>query len=278
MPHPKRHGSDVLENKSEFTERLRGKRIALFLDYDGTLTPIVQRPEMATLSDETRSAVRRAAGRLTTIAIVSGRDLAGVREMVGLDNLVYAGSHGYDIQGPHGLSMQHEQAQTCLPDLDEAEEALRQRLTRIAGCHVERKRFAIAVHYRQVDEIDLPEVERAVDEVQREHPRLRKRGGKKIFELQPDVAWDKGRAVLWLLRKLDLDQPDVLPIYVGDDVTDEDAFRALQGWGIGICVDCADRPTHAEYSLRDTRHVREFLELLADSRRKDQGSTTKDEG
>jgi len=253
---------NILQNPRQFAERLHGRRIALFLDYDGTLTPIVERPERAMLSEPMRSAIRRAAERLTTLAVISGRDLPDVRGMVGLENLVYAGSHGYDIQGPGGLRMQQEAAQDCLPELDAAEQALRGRLADIKGCHVERKRFAIAVHYRQVDETDVPAIEGIVQDVQREHTGLRMRGGKKIFELQPDVEWDKGRAVLWLLGALELEGPDILPIYVGDDVTDEDAFEALQGRGIGICVDCENRDTLAEFSLTDPEQVREFLQFF----------------
>ncbi|MEW6299633.1 MAG: trehalose-phosphatase [Thermodesulfobacteriota bacterium] len=254
----------ALENMDKIAARLKRHQLALFLDYDGTLTPIVRRPEDATLSEQMRSVLRQLAGRCT-VAIVSGRDRQDAEGMVRVEGLVYAGSHGFDIRGPHGLVMQHEGAEQRLPELDAAERQLRARTAAIAGARVERKRFAIAVHYREVaDDDDVQQVEGVVDEVCRAHRGLRKKGGKKVFELQPDVEWDKGRAVLWLVQSLGLDKPGVAVVYIGDDVTDEDAFRALRqrDAGIGIRVAAPDSSTEAAYYLRDCEDVREFLQLL----------------
>jgi alpha,alpha-trehalase len=197
------------------------------------------------------------------VAVVSGRDLADVRDRVGLADLVYAGSHGFDIAGPGGLEQVLPRVRESIPALDAAERGLLDALGGIDGALVERKRFTIAVHYRLVREGEVPAVERAVDAALAEHPGLRKRHGKKVLELQPDGAWDKGAAVRWLLGALELDGPDVLPIYLGDDLTDEDAFRALAGRGIGVAVLDAPRATAAGYALRDPSEVRVFLAALA---------------
>jgi alpha,alpha-trehalase len=234
----------------------------VLLDYDGTLTPIVDRPELAVLDEATRRAVRRLALRCV-VAIVSGRDLADVRERVAIDGIYYAGSHGFDIAGPGGLREAAQGALAAVPFLDAAEAELGGALAGVAGALLERKRFSIAVHYRLVQDRDVPAVEQAVDETLRRHGRLRKRSGKKVFELQPDIRWDKGAAVRWLLGALGLSGPGVLSLYIGDDVTDEDAFRALSGLGVGIIVRDRPRPTAAGYFLQDTREVREFLEILA---------------
>jgi len=93
------------------------------------------------------------------------------------------------------------------------------------------------------------------------HTGLRRTGGKKIYELRPDVDWDKGHAVLWLIEALGLQA--CLPVYIGDDLTDEDAFRALEGKGVGICVQAAPHPTVSNYSLPDPAAVRELLAALA---------------
>jgi trehalose-phosphatase len=249
---------------------LEDRRLVLFFDYDGTLTPIVRRPEDATLSDAMRSLLRELAAHVT-VGIVSGRDLDDVRSMVALDELYYAGSHGFDVRGPGGLRMQHQEARTRLPELDAAEAELRGRLESIDGVRVERKGFAVAVHYREADEAEVANVGAAVDDAIDRHAGLRKKGGKKIFELQPDVAWDKGRAVRWLLEQLELTGPDVLPVYVGDDETDEDAFEILSGdgdgAGVGIRVGSPHEPTRATYHLRDPheleRLARELLTRLA---------------
>ncbi len=253
----------ALRHFDELTEQLRGRRLALFLDYDGTLTPIVDRPEDATLPGPMRSLLTELSEQVT-VAIVSGRDLADVQQMVALENLVYAGSHGFDIAGPGGLQLQHAEAQALLPDLDAAEQKLQQRLASIDGVRIERKRFAIAIHYRLAAAADLPRIETAVGEVQREHPALRKKGGKKIFELQPDVPWNKGHAVLWLRQTLQLDRPDVLTVYLGDDETDEDAFAAIvqADVGLGIIVGLPERPTAARYYLEDCEQLQRLLQAL----------------
>lgn len=252
----------ALEQIERIASRLEARRLALFFDYDGTLTPIVRRPEDATLSDDMRSLLRELASRVV-VGVISGRDLADVRRMVALDMLYYAGSHGFDVTGPDGMRMQQPDALERLPELDAAERELSDRLQGIGGAWVERKRFAIAVHYREAGSEDVPRIETAVDAVRDSRPRLRKKGGKKIYELQPDVAWDKGRAVRWLLETLDLRGADVLPVYVGDDTTDEDAFEALVRDGIGIRVGSPDEPTRAHFFVRTTDELSRFgRELL----------------
>jgi trehalose 6-phosphate phosphatase len=252
----------ALEALPELERKLAGRRPAWFLDYDGTLTPIVQRPEDARLSSSMREVLRRLARR-HPVAIISGRDRPDVQGLVGLDELVYAGSHGFDIAGPGGLRMEPEQAVACLPDLDAAQEKLRQQLADVTGARLERKRFALAVHYRQVAAAEVPAVEKEVAAVSAEHPRLRRSGGKKVFELRPDVDWDKGKAVLWLLDALGLNDAGVVPFYLGDDLTDEDAFRALAGRGFGIVVD-PPAETAADYHLRNVAEVEAFLNAVAD--------------
>ncbi len=240
---------------------LAGRWPAFFLDYDGTLTPIVSQPEDALLADDVRQVLRELAG-LCTVAIVSGRDRADVEPLVALDSLVFAGSHGFDIRGPNGLRLEHEGGRACLPALEKAESELRSALETIVGARVERKRFAIANHYRNVADADTPRVERVVREVAARYPTLRISHGKKVFELRPDIDWDKGRAVLWLLEALGLDDSKALPFYLGDDVTDEDAFLALADRGIGVLVGRPSYLTHATYGLRDTEDVRQFLERM----------------
>jgi alpha,alpha-trehalase len=158
--------------------------------------------------------------------------------------------------------MQHEGGVAAAPALRAAEEQLRSRLAGVDGAAVEGKTFAIAVHYRLVQERQVPYVAEVVNSVAGGYPGLRVAGGKKIFELRPRIEWDKGRAVLWLLRALKLDLADVCPIYIGDDVTDEDAFDAVADRGVGILVRDGPRETAARYALRQPEEVRRFLEAL----------------
>lgn len=250
----------ALEKAGDIVRGLGGRSLVVFLDYDGTLTPIVADPAQALLSASTREAVRRLAHRCT-VAVISGRDLDDVHAMVDVDGLAYAGSHGFDILRPDGG--REQRGREYLPALDRAEAVLREPLGRVDGVRLERKGFAIAVHYRRVAPGDIPDVERAVDAVASQIPELRKTGGKKIFELRPDIDWDKGRALLRLLEVLGADGDDIVPMYVGDDETDEDAFREVRERGIGVVVGSEERPTLARYALGDPDEVRAFLEALS---------------
>ncbi len=248
----------ALDNLDRISDRADGKQIAVFLDYDGTLCPIVETPELAVIPEEIRDAVI-ALARHCPLGIISGRDLEDVRDKLQIDGIVYAGSHGFDITGPNGLQIDDTLGEKFLPALEEAEELLACRLGSVSGVLVERKKFAVAIHYRRVDPGDVEGVEAAVDEVAARHPELRKAFGKKIFELQPKTDWHKGKALLSLLGAMGLDRNDVLPFYIGDDVTDEDAFRSLKGRGIGVVVRNDPYETAADYSLRDPDEVRRLL-------------------
>ena len=149
-----------------------------------------------------------------TVGIISGRDLQDVQKMVKIDSILYAGSHGFDISSPEDLEIQNQIGEEFLPVLDEAEKELSEKLQSIDKVIVERKKFAIAIHYRLVEPKWIETIEKVVDEVATKHSELRKAYGKKIFELQPDIDWHKGKALLTLLKALKLDRGDVLPFYI----------------------------------------------------------------
>jgi trehalose-phosphatase len=233
-----------------------GHRLAVFLDYDGTVTPIVSRPEDAWLSESMRQTLRSLTARVP-VAILSGRDLDDVRGRVLVDGVVYAGSHGFDIAGAGGL--RRELGAAYLPVLDEAETELREALDEIPGAQLERKHFSVAAHYRNVNENDAFRVAVAVEAVAAKHRELRRTEGKKVYELLPDIDWDKGKAVLWLLETLELERGNAFPIFIGDDRTDENAFRALTNRGAGILVSEQPGLTAASYWLKDPEEVECFL-------------------
>ena len=261
--------ANALEEVEVLLGRLGDRRPAVFLDYDGTLTPIVDRPDDAVISDGMRDAVRRLARRCS-VCVVSGRDRPVVQQLMGVDDLIVAGSHGFDIWSPSGGAIERQEGGGYDALLGQVTEQLRALIGSVRGSLIETKRSSVAVHYRLVDASERPRVKAIVDGALAEHPdSLKVTPGKMVFEIQPKVDWDKGKAVLHLLGALGLDGPDVVPIYVGDDITDEHAFEALAGRGLGILVAEADDPevvgrmTAAAFVLRDPREVQQLLEVLA---------------
>ncbi|MFO7659048.1 MAG: trehalose-phosphatase [Bacteroidales bacterium] len=253
----------AISKQSKFHSFAGDKTPVLFLDYDGTLSPIVKRPEDAILSKEMKNVLEQCAARFT-VAIVSGRDMDDVKNLVGIENIIYAGSHGFRISGPDGLYMEHEKTEEILPQLDKIENELNNSLNGITGLLVDRKRYAVGVHFRNTAEDQLPKIIKTVDDLLERFPEFKKGEGKKIVEIKPGVDWHKGKAINWIIEKSGLaDNPDIMPIYIGDDVTDEDAFRTLSDKGIGILVGVHEQPTAAKYALKNVYQVRLFLQELS---------------
>lgn len=255
---------DGLPSARPLEARLRARLtdpFAVFLDYDGTLTPIVDDPDDALIAERTRATIEALAA-VTLVAVVSGRDLDDVRAKVGVDGLAYAGSHGFDIRHADG---RHQQVATDYLDaLDRAEHELERRLVEIPAARIERKRFAIAVHDRAVHDPGLRErIAEIVAELADQESQLRATGGKRIHELRPDIDWDKGRAIETLLAELGAEGR--VPLYLGDDLTDEDGFRAVKAHG-GVAVvvrgEDADRMTFADAALETTDEAERFLDEL----------------
>src|SRR5262249_52508444 len=156
---------------------------------------------------------------------------------MGLDNLLVAGDHGFDIWSPTGGTIQRDEGASAEGLLRAVEARLRTELATIPGVLIEPKKFSLAVHYRLVPDEQRRRVKEIVDAILGEHPNeLKITPGKMVLEIQPKRDWDKGKAVLYLLKALGLDRDQVVPVYVGDDITDEDAFRAVAGRGVGLLV------------------------------------------
>jgi trehalose 6-phosphate synthase/phosphatase len=234
---------------------------ALFFDYDGTLTPHTPHPRDAVLPDAARAALEHAARTPNVdVVIVSGRALSDVQAMVGVPGLTYVGNHGFEIEGP-GISYRHGDTDLHGPSLDRAADQLE--ALGIDGGWVERKGLTISYHFRQVAEPLRSEAERRATAVVRQHD-LVPIVGKAVVEGRPPVEWHKGRAVLHVLRQRHgTDWPSrVRAIYIGDDVTDEDAFRSLRGIGRSVCVGtCAG--SVADYRLPNPAAVVQLIRWLA---------------
>ncbi|EEF29812.1 probable trehalose-phosphate phosphatase F isoform X1 [Ricinus communis] len=273
----------ALNSFEQITNFAKNKKIAMFLDYDGTLSPIVDDPDQALMSDDMRSAVRNVAKYFPT-AIISGRSRDKVFELVGLTELYYAGSHGMDIMGPINNSVSNDHAngikstdqqgkdvnlfqpaKEFISMIDEVFRTLVENTKAIKGAKVENHKFCTSVHYRNVDEKNWPTVAQIVHDILKQYPRLRLTHGRKVLEVRPVIDWNKGKAVEFLLESLGLsNSDDVLPIFIGDDRTDEDAFKVLRkgNKGYGILVSPVPKETNAFYSLRDPTEVMKFLKSL----------------
>lgn len=258
-----RQGTPIFPEGSDIFERLTQRKPVIFLDYDGTLSPIVPRPEDAVLSEHMKDLLRHLA-KLFTVAVITGRDKQDVEERVGLKEMIYAGSHGYIITGPNGLYMEHPDSKKIIPRLDEMEKEVQALLKeKTSGTQLDRKRYAIGIHYRNAAPGDEKTVDEIADQMLQKYEGFKKGEGKKILEIKPDLDWDKGKAVHWIMEALELDQRhDLVPIYIGDDLTDEDAFKALQGQGIGILVGGHGQKTAAAYALKNVFQVKEFFARL----------------
>jgi len=252
---------------NHFLERVaRSKRIFLFLDYDGTLTPIVKRPELARITPQQRKLLAALSQlKRYQLAIISGRALADVKKLARLKKIIFAGNHGMELSGP-GIKFLHKKALS----LNSIIKGIYRQLSKICksfpGSIVENKGLTLSVHFRAVkgrrNIRNLSKDVRRLLNKKEYQGKLRLTQGKKVLELRPKVDWNKGKAVELIMKKMRLSTKSNLAVYIGDDTTDEDAFRNLQARGITIFVGKPKKDSCAKYYLRNTQQVYRFLNRL----------------
>lgn len=250
----------ALAHIDEIVDRLSDQPHAVCLDYDGTLTPIRPSPPEAILGEEMRAAIMKLA-RQCPVAIVTGRELGDARAMVDVD-VIYAASHGFELQFPDETASAHPPAEAFRAEIADTAATAEAGARDIEGVLIERKPFSTAVHFRLTRPEDMPRVHALIAELERQYPGLRVLHGKMVCEFQPRLDWNKGRAVLLVAERLGAPKRGLL--YIGDDVTDEDAFKAIRPDGTSILVSEAARETDARYRLHDPDEVQLFLDRLAD--------------
>ena len=245
----------------------RTGRLVLLLDFDGTLAPIVDRPELAEMPARTRRALERLMAMPgVAVAVVSGRGLGDVRGRAALAGIAYAGNHGMEIEGA-GLHRIHPEAATARPELERVAARIEADLEGIDGAFLEDKGLTLSIHYRLAPD-RAEEVREIVLEAVEGRDGLTVTEGKMVLEVRPRVEWDKGRAVLYLLDQM-RPPADAPVLYLGDDRTDEDAFRALRGWdpaAEGVLVaEVPPAESAASSFLRDPAEAGALFEALADA-------------
>lgn len=232
-----------------------------FFDYDGTLTPIVERPDLAKISPEMKEIIRQLSLKYKC-AIVSGRERKNLQTLVDIPGIFYAGDHGLDIIGPD-ISLIHPKAKKFLPLIQDISKSLDKSLSHIPGVIVEKKKISVAIHYRQVSKKDLSRLKLPLKEILKENREdIRLLTGKKVVEFLPNIEWNKGKAVLWILNTLGVDWSEHKIFYLGDDTTDENAFRILRTRGTSILIAEKAQKSAADFRLSSPEEVKYWLKYF----------------
>ena len=246
-------------------DRARYGHMLIALDFDGTIAPIVPHPEEAELLPEARSVLNALAQREDTdIALISGRSLTDLVERIGIADVYYAGNHGLEIRGPD-LADTVSGARELQPRVQEIWHVLQAAVGDVAGIYLENKQLSLSVHYRRVDDERVQQrIEADVRRVFDEHrDGLRLTSGKRVLEVRPDIDWHKGKALLFIIADIERARgARMLPMFVGDDKTDEDAFAALPESEAGVLVGAPDTKTAAGSYVRTPEEVVQLLEQL----------------
>jgi len=251
-----------LSQQEWILSRFSHHKSIIFLDYDGTLTPIISRPELAIMGESMRKALIKLSVKFP-VAIISGRELSDVMNLVQIPHIYYAGNHGFEFKYPDGRETLLENVKKYLPLADQIQAFLQPLRLSYPGIIIERKKFSLAVHYRLIkDENLIQSLKTSLSGIATRFPLFKLTSGKKVFELRPSIDWHKGKAVQVITNEIYGNSPDSYPLYIGDDLTDEDAFRAIKGWGTGILVGNEVQSTFGDFSLKDTDEVRVFIEQL----------------
>lgn len=252
--------------REKFLRRIAEKQVFLFLDFDGTLAPIASAPDKAALPSGTKKVLSALVKRLKgQVVIVTGRALLDIKKKVGIKNIFYIGSHGFEIENrPFPLSRAY--IKKTYRTITLIAKKTHERFPKSSGIVIENKKLVLSVHYRRLEQEEQKAFRRFFLRIVRPFLKtgvIRLKGGKKVFELCPPVDWNKGKAVRWFLKKhrsaQELRRTSIF--YIGDDKTDEDAFRALGRLGTTILVG-RSKSSAAKYYLRNTGEVKTLLTMF----------------
>lgn len=238
----------------------------LLLDYDGTLTPIVARPEIAILPDESRRSLEELVeNERFVVGVVSGRELAELEGLVAIPGLIYAGNHGLEMRGL-GMDFVHPEALGFIELLTVIAGVLERELKDVPKVLVHDKKLTLSVHLRNVLDSYVRKVDRTVTSVVEAYAsdgQVKITRGKKVLEVRPNISWGKGEAI----EKIRQDCGDSpVPMFFGDDQTDEDGFAVVQNAnGIAVYIGPPRQETKALHQLESPAEVAQVLALLAGS-------------
>ena len=259
---------------TKISQKIKNAHVCVFLDYDGTLTKITNTPQQACLSNETKDVLQKLIKNpQCQIILVSGRSLKNIKKLVGIKNVVYAGNHGLEF-GDLRTTFAMPISARYKTILKKIKAKLAFRLASIKGVLLEDKKFSLSLHYRLAKKKDLSVIKAIfynVIENTKTCGELTVLTGKQVLEITPAIAWNKGKIVLLILVLLKalLKTSKIIPLYIGDDVTDENAFSAIKNQGITVFVG-DPKKTQANYYLKNIQEVKMLLKkinlLLASSK------------
>jgi len=255
---------DIAVHLSSFIKT--GDKVALLLDYDGTLAPLVSHPSMAVMEPESEAALKVLSKQENMyIAIISGRGAENVRDKVGLDNATYAGNHGLEILYANGTKFEYIVSAKLNNHFTEMVDELREKVGKCGGA-VENKLTSVSYDYRRVpEELRVGLANECVKVIQ-SYGYIDSTAHLGI-EGRPPVHWNKGFAAELILKEKFGDDwaSNVKVIFAGDDTTDEDVMEVLKGIGMSFRVETErDLKTYADFLLPSTKTVSYILEWLVD--------------
>lgn len=256
----------LFDRWDQVKRKLADKYIFIFFDYDGTLTPIARTPQQAVISEKVKELLKKISEKPgLALAIISGRQLKDIKNIVGLKDIIYAGNHGLEIQGPK-IKLESKVAPGSRLIIRNIYENMVSSFSRIKGVLIEDKGLSVSVHYRLMDVKDMPEFLSIFSEITESFTtdnKIKINEGKKVYEIKPMVAWDKGKTVLWLLARQQFlaGKDKVFPVYFGDDLADEDVFKVLKNKGLTIFVG-QPRASKALYYVKSTTEVTRFMKQV----------------
>lgn len=253
-------------------KKINNKHLCIFLDFDGTLVPIRRDPRDVKLSKSGRNILKGIVGlKDVSIAIISGRALKEIKKLVSVKGITYAGNHGFELEGP-GIKRTIPKALKTVRVLQEIKRELCSKTRKYKGVIVEDKGLTLSMHFRMAGKNKVDKILQLFDNITGPYiasKKIRVTRGKKVREIRPPQDWDKGKIVSLILNdKRKRSRNSIVPFYIGDDKTDEDAFRYLRKKGFTIRVIGIDkRKTNAEYFLNNTGEVKIFLKKVLFTRK-----------
>lgn len=245
-------------------KKIKGKHLLLFLDFDGSLTPIMDSPDEVKLSPDTKKILESFRdNKRCDVVVISGRQLRDLKKRVSVPGLICVGNHGFEAEGP-GFDFIEHSAEKCVPLMRRLKAKLSDALKKYKGAEIENKKYSLSVHYRLVKNENIAAVWNAFENVVGAYVSSGKvimAQGKMVWEVRPPVDWNKGKIVLRILDKMKKKKRgSVLPVYIGDDRTDEDAFLALKDKGCTVKVGrTLGTKSFAKCFVEDTESVSRLL-------------------